>query len=184
MSTVHINKACLPDTHTHTHTLTLTLTLKPSPTHPDTCLASPCQWDSKITTLPGLYLFSIGLNGPVSWVLGRQLCDVFSLRVTNLVAAAFMLSSFHKLLTFLHGNKVGTCSSGSSSCCSSSSSSNSSSSSSMGKSTMYYSLMSVFVLLSVVVVVVVVIVVVILVEIVRKKALCHYLNFLRWMAGS
>ncbi|XP_063851577.1 putative Dol-P-Glc:Glc(2)Man(9)GlcNAc(2)-PP-Dol alpha-1,2-glucosyltransferase [Scylla paramamosain] len=70
------------------------------------CAGKFKEWDAKITTLPGLYLFSIGLNGPVSWVLGRQLCDVFSLRVTNLVAAAFMLSSLHKLLTFLHGTKV------------------------------------------------------------------------------
>ncbi|XP_071544183.1 dol-P-Glc:Glc(2)Man(9)GlcNAc(2)-PP-Dol alpha-1,2-glucosyltransferase [Panulirus ornatus] len=64
------------------------------------------EWDSKITTLPGLYLFSIGLNGPVSWVLGRPLCDVFSLRITNLVAAAFLLSTIHKLLIHLHGSKI------------------------------------------------------------------------------
>ncbi|KAK7078164.1 glucosyltransferase [Halocaridina rubra] len=64
------------------------------------------EWDPKITTLPGLYLFSIGLNGPVSWVLGRKLCDVFSLRITNLVATAFMLSTIHKLLLYLHGDKV------------------------------------------------------------------------------
>ncbi|KAK4319854.1 hypothetical protein Pmani_009241 [Petrolisthes manimaculis] len=63
------------------------------------------EWDPKITTLPGLYLFSIGMNGPVSWVLGRQLCDVFSLRVTNLVASAFLLSTIHKLLMHLHGPK-------------------------------------------------------------------------------
>ncbi|XP_066972896.1 dol-P-Glc:Glc(2)Man(9)GlcNAc(2)-PP-Dol alpha-1,2-glucosyltransferase [Macrobrachium rosenbergii] len=64
------------------------------------------EWDDKITTLPGLYLFSIGLNGPVSWILGRRLCDVFSLRITNLVASAFMLSTLHKLLVYLHGKKV------------------------------------------------------------------------------
>ncbi|KAG7166778.1 Dol-P-Glc:Glc(2)Man(9)GlcNAc(2)-PP-Dol alpha-1-2-glucosyltransferase-like [Homarus americanus] len=64
------------------------------------------EWDPKITTLPGLYLFSIGLNGPVSWVLGRQLCDVFSLRITNLVAAAFMLLTIHKLLIHLHGDRM------------------------------------------------------------------------------
>nr|XP_027231090.1 putative Dol-P-Glc:Glc(2)Man(9)GlcNAc(2)-PP-Dol alpha-1,2-glucosyltransferase [Penaeus vannamei] len=64
------------------------------------------EWDPKITTLPGLYLFSIGLNGPVAKVLGRDLCDVFSLRITNLVATAFLLSTIHKLLVYLHGNKV------------------------------------------------------------------------------
>ncbi|XP_047481705.1 putative Dol-P-Glc:Glc(2)Man(9)GlcNAc(2)-PP-Dol alpha-1,2-glucosyltransferase [Penaeus chinensis] len=64
------------------------------------------EWDPKITTLPGLYLFSIGLNGPVAKVLGRDLCDVFSLRITNLVASAFLLSTIHKLLVYLHGNKV------------------------------------------------------------------------------
>ncbi|KAK8751611.1 hypothetical protein OTU49_009469, partial [Cherax quadricarinatus] len=70
------------------------------------CEGSFLEWDPKITTLPGLYLFSIGLNGPVSWVLGHQLCDVFSLRITNLVAAAFMLFTLHKLLIHLHKDKI------------------------------------------------------------------------------
>ncbi|KAK8751610.1 hypothetical protein OTU49_009469 [Cherax quadricarinatus] len=70
------------------------------------CEGSFLEWDPKITTLPGLYLFSIGLNGPVSWVLGHQLCDVFSLRITNLVAAAFMLFTLHKLLIHLHKDKA------------------------------------------------------------------------------
>ncbi|XP_076068657.1 alpha-1,2-glucosyltransferase Alg10 [Oratosquilla oratoria] len=64
------------------------------------------EWDPKITTLPGLYLFSIGLNGPVSYVLGKELCDVFSLRVTNLFAAAFSLSALHKLLIYLHRERA------------------------------------------------------------------------------
>ena len=30
------------------------------------------QWDPKLTTLPGLYLFSIGITGPVAWLLGEN----------------------------------------------------------------------------------------------------------------
>ncbi|XP_018015962.1 dol-P-Glc:Glc(2)Man(9)GlcNAc(2)-PP-Dol alpha-1,2-glucosyltransferase [Hyalella azteca] len=29
------------------------------------------EWDPKLTTLPGLYLFSIGITGPISWILGK-----------------------------------------------------------------------------------------------------------------
>jgi len=70
------------------------------------CAGNFTEWDSKITTFPGLYLFSIGLNGPLSWLMGQPLCDVFYLRITNLVAAAFILSTLHKLLTYIHGDKV------------------------------------------------------------------------------
>uniref|UniRef100_A0A6A7FRS9 Dol-P-Glc:Glc(2)Man(9)GlcNAc(2)-PP-Dol alpha-1,2-glucosyltransferase n=2 Tax=Hirondellea gigas TaxID=1518452 RepID=A0A6A7FRS9_9CRUS len=30
------------------------------------------EWDPKLTTLPGLYLFSIGITGPVSWLFGSS----------------------------------------------------------------------------------------------------------------
>ncbi|KAL7638230.1 UNVERIFIED_CONTAM: hypothetical protein RMT77_010794 [Armadillidium vulgare] len=70
------------------------------------CQGNFIDWDPKITTLPGLYLFSIGLLGPVSWITGRSFCDVICLRLTNLVGVAFTLSTIHKLLNYLHGERV------------------------------------------------------------------------------
>ncbi|GLG98771.1 Putative Dol-P-Glc:Glc(2)Man(9)GlcNAc(2)-PP-Dol alpha-1,2-glucosyltransferase, partial [Gryllus bimaculatus] len=44
------------------------------------------EWDSKITTLPGLYLLSVGVLKPVSWLIGKDICNVYALRITNLTA--------------------------------------------------------------------------------------------------
>lgn len=43
------------------------------------------QWDQKITTLPGLYLISIGIVKPVSTVFGEDFCNVYGLRAVNVL---------------------------------------------------------------------------------------------------
>jgi hypothetical protein len=44
------------------------------------------QWDPKITTLPGLYLLSVGVLKPLSAVLRIDLCGTYTLRMTNVYA--------------------------------------------------------------------------------------------------
>ena len=41
------------------------------------------QWDPKITTLPGLYLLSVGVLRPLSSVLSIDVCGTYALRMTN-----------------------------------------------------------------------------------------------------
>ncbi|XP_071448326.1 dol-P-Glc:Glc(2)Man(9)GlcNAc(2)-PP-Dol alpha-1,2-glucosyltransferase [Hetaerina americana] len=49
------------------------------------CNGSFTEWDPKITTLPGLYIFSIGFLKPFSWILNRDYCTTYGLRFTNLL---------------------------------------------------------------------------------------------------
>lgn len=44
------------------------------------------QWDPKITTLPGLYLLSVGVLMPLSTVLRIDVCGTYALRMTNVFA--------------------------------------------------------------------------------------------------
>jgi hypothetical protein len=44
------------------------------------------QWDPKITTLPGLYLLSVGVLMPLSSVMRVDLCGTYALRMTNVFA--------------------------------------------------------------------------------------------------
>ncbi|XP_075238649.1 alpha-1,2-glucosyltransferase Alg10 isoform X2 [Lycorma delicatula] len=55
-------------------------------------------WDPKITTLPGVYLLSVGVIKPLAFVLDLNLCSTYALRVTNLVANAFNFLLFYLLL--------------------------------------------------------------------------------------
>jgi len=43
------------------------------------------QWDEKITTLPGLYIFSILSVKPISMVFSKDLCPVWALRSANVL---------------------------------------------------------------------------------------------------
>jgi alpha-1,2-glucosyltransferase len=44
------------------------------------------QWDPKITTLPGLYLLSVGVLRPLSSILTIDVCGTYALRMTNVFA--------------------------------------------------------------------------------------------------
>lgn len=48
----------------------------------------PLQWDDRITTLPGLYLITVGIIKPFSYWIGKDLCDLSHtahFRATNIV---------------------------------------------------------------------------------------------------
>ena len=79
------------------------------------CAGNFTQWDDKITTLPGLYLFSVGLLEPLSKlspVLGLELgetklCSVRVLRSVNLLMSLLVLALLHTITSQLHGSKEG-----------------------------------------------------------------------------
>ncbi|XP_046386441.1 putative Dol-P-Glc:Glc(2)Man(9)GlcNAc(2)-PP-Dol alpha-1,2-glucosyltransferase isoform X2 [Ischnura elegans] len=58
------------------------------------CNGSFDEWDPKITTLPGLYIFSAGLLKPYGWVINRYLCTVYRLRGINLLCSIANLILF------------------------------------------------------------------------------------------
>jgi hypothetical protein len=63
------------------------------------------QWDPKITTLPGLYIFSYGILNPLSRFFDRFLCDAVHLRMINVVLAAVALPILFNITRQIHGNK-------------------------------------------------------------------------------
>jgi len=77
------------------------------------CDGNFTAWDPKITTLPGLYLFSVGLLEPahkLSSALGleiskEQLCSTANLRSINLVMAIINAVLLHTLTSHIHGMK-------------------------------------------------------------------------------
>ncbi|KAK2514146.1 hypothetical protein Q9233_015120 [Columba guinea] len=63
------------------------------------------QWDPMITTLPGLYLLSVGAVKPVAWLLGwtgSVVCSVGMLRFVNLLFSAGNLYLLYLLLSKIH----------------------------------------------------------------------------------
>jgi hypothetical protein len=55
------------------------------------------KWDPMITTLPGLYLVSVGVVKPASWLLGwseHVICSIGVLRFVNLL---FSVGNFYLL---------------------------------------------------------------------------------------
>ncbi|XP_068950334.1 dol-P-Glc:Glc(2)Man(9)GlcNAc(2)-PP-Dol alpha-1,2-glucosyltransferase-like isoform X6 [Petaurus breviceps papuanus] len=55
------------------------------------------QWDPMITTLPGLYLVSVGIVKPVTWIIGwsqHVVCSIGMLRFVNLL---FSVGNFYLL---------------------------------------------------------------------------------------
>lgn len=70
----------------------------------------PLQWDPMITTLPGLYLVSVGAVKPAAWLLGwtgSVVCSVGMLRFVNLLFSAGNLYLLYLLLSKIHQkNKV------------------------------------------------------------------------------
>ena len=82
------------------------------------CAGNFTQWDNKITTLPGLYLFSVGLLDPaykLSNGLGYHgldgltfldFCSVKMLRSVNLLMSIINIVLFYTITSHLHGLKV------------------------------------------------------------------------------
>ncbi|XP_050842308.1 dol-P-Glc:Glc(2)Man(9)GlcNAc(2)-PP-Dol alpha-1,2-glucosyltransferase isoform X3 [Serinus canaria] len=68
------------------------------------------QWDPMITTLPGLYLLSVGVVKPAAWLLGwtgSVVCSVGMLRFINLLFSAGNFYLLYLLLFKIHQkNKV------------------------------------------------------------------------------
>jgi len=76
------------------------------------CAGNYTQWDPKITTLPGLYLFSVGLLRPLHFLISPSLpliatCSVVMLRSVNLLIALTNLLLIHCLTGARHGQKEG-----------------------------------------------------------------------------
>ncbi|XP_022203020.2 putative Dol-P-Glc:Glc(2)Man(9)GlcNAc(2)-PP-Dol alpha-1,2-glucosyltransferase [Nilaparvata lugens] len=55
------------------------------------------EWDAKITTLPGVYLISVGALKPLASFMDN-VCSVYGLRLTNLVACLINFYLFYKLI--------------------------------------------------------------------------------------
>lgn len=68
------------------------------------CDGNFTEWDPKITTLPGLYILSIGILQPISWFLSNpQLCSsVCALRSINLLLSTGLLYVVYSLLRQIH----------------------------------------------------------------------------------
>ena len=59
------------------------------------------KWDPMITTLPGLYLLSVGVVKPASWIFGwseHVVCSIGMLRFVNLL---FSVGNFYLLYLLL-----------------------------------------------------------------------------------
>lgn len=71
------------------------------------CLLSSVldQWDPMITTLPGLYLASVGLIKPLGWLAdltGKVVCSTAMLRFVNLLFNGGNLYLLYLLTCKLH----------------------------------------------------------------------------------
>ncbi|KAM6287211.1 dol-P-Glc:Glc(2)Man(9)GlcNAc(2)-PP-Dol alpha-1,2-glucosyltransferase isoform 2-T2 [Spheniscus humboldti] len=68
------------------------------------------QWDPMITTLPGLYLVSVGAVKPAAWLFGwtgSVVCSAGMLRFINLLFSAGNFYLLHLLLFKIHQkNKI------------------------------------------------------------------------------
>lgn len=70
------------------------------------------QWDPMITTLPGLYLVSVGLLKPMAQLIraeATELCTTFWLRCTNVVFSVGSLYLLWCLLWKLHHYSTKVC---------------------------------------------------------------------------
>ncbi|KAJ9580483.1 hypothetical protein L9F63_024340, partial [Diploptera punctata] len=59
-------------------------------------------WDDKITTLPGLYMLSVGVIVPLSSWLKTNLCTIYWLRFLNVAAACLNFYLLYKIQSKLH----------------------------------------------------------------------------------
>jgi len=76
------------------------------------CEGNYTYWDPKITTLPGLYIFSVGLLQPLHFLSGAvgpfpSFCSVAALRSVNLLVGLVNLVLIQGLVRARHGAKEG-----------------------------------------------------------------------------
>ncbi|XP_068626010.1 dol-P-Glc:Glc(2)Man(9)GlcNAc(2)-PP-Dol alpha-1,2-glucosyltransferase [Battus philenor] len=64
------------------------------------CNGNYSYWDPKITTLPGLYLFSAAMLSPFFS------CSTYNLRFVNLIASGINFILFSSMLQFIYGNQT------------------------------------------------------------------------------
>uniref|UniRef100_A0A1B6CLY3 Dol-P-Glc:Glc(2)Man(9)GlcNAc(2)-PP-Dol alpha-1,2-glucosyltransferase n=1 Tax=Clastoptera arizonana TaxID=38151 RepID=A0A1B6CLY3_9HEMI len=69
------------------------------------CNGSFFEWDQKITTLPGLYLLSVGVLSPLSKLADTDLCSVYGLRAINFVVCVINFYLFYVLCNILQKNE-------------------------------------------------------------------------------
>lgn len=63
------------------------------------------QWDPMITTLPGLYLVSVGVIKPLAWLAGwtgKVVCSIGMLRFVNLLFNGGNLYLLYLIISKLH----------------------------------------------------------------------------------
>ena len=63
------------------------------------------QWDDKITTLPGMYLVSVGILNPISVLAQRIFCEVSHLRLINTVLSSICFLILQRIVVQIHGAK-------------------------------------------------------------------------------
>ena len=63
------------------------------------------QWDPKLTTLPGLYLISVGILHPVSKFFDQIVCESVHLRLINVVLSLITLLIIVRISEQIHGGK-------------------------------------------------------------------------------
>ena len=72
------------------------------------CSGNFTHWDNKITTLPGLYLLSIGILRPLGSALfgsPESLCSTFSLRSINSFLSLATALVINRILIQIHGER-------------------------------------------------------------------------------
>jgi len=69
------------------------------------CYGKFDEWDDKITTLPGLYLVSVGILNPISFLVQRIVCDPWHLRLINTVLSSICLLVLQRIIVQIHGAK-------------------------------------------------------------------------------
>ena len=63
------------------------------------------QLDDKITTLPGMYLVSVGILNPISVLAQRIFCEVSHLRLINTVLSSICFLILQRIVVQIHGAK-------------------------------------------------------------------------------
>lgn len=69
------------------------------------CYGKFKEWDEKITTLPGLYVVSVGVLNPISSWLQQIFCDPIHLRSINVLMSSLTLLILQRITTQIHGSK-------------------------------------------------------------------------------
>ena len=63
------------------------------------------KWDDKITTLPGLYVITVGVLNPISTWTEQIFCETFHLRLINVVLSSLTFLILQRITVQIHGAK-------------------------------------------------------------------------------